>query len=478
MVPSSLITSDGSTLYEKVGAQVAALIESGTFGVGERVPSVRKLSAQLGVSVTTVLEAYRKLEDQGLIEARPQSGYYVRERRAAPEPAMSSGKQRATRLDTGDLIMRIVNEASRSDLVPLGAAVPSPDLLPTTRLNQILARVVRDSPNESFSYDTVPGNEALRIQIARRMLEAGVAVGPDEIVTMPGAQTAMVIALRAVTRPGDTVIIESPTYYGLLEILEALGLRALELATNPRTGICLDDLGHALRDTSVAALVLQPSFGNPLGHVMPDEKKARLMEIVREHDLAVLEDDVYGELAFEGSRPKALRAFDPEGRVMLCSSFSKTLSPGYRIGWCVPGRYQREVERFKFTTSVACPSPTQMAVARYLESGGFDRLMRRIRRQYRDLVARTRCAVTEHFPEGTRIARPEGGHVLWIELPGDADSIALHELALEAGISIAPGPIFSATGRYRNCLRLNCAFPWSPRTEGAVAALGALAARV
>jgi DNA-binding transcriptional MocR family regulator len=465
----------GLTLYQRVAMRVQGLVDGGTLRPGERIPSVRRLAAQLGVSVTTVLEAYRLLEDRGVIEARPQSGYYVRpQHRTPPLPRKTEGARSATTLDVGEMILRVVNEATQPDVVCLGAAVGSLEFFPTARLNRELARAVRAEPERSLAYDAVQGHEELRVQIARRALEAGLSLTPEDLVTTPGAQSAMYLCLRAVTEPGDTVAIETPTYYGLLEILESLHLRALEIATFPETGICLDALGEALAARRVAACALVPTFGNPLGHCMPDEKKRRLVELLARHEVPLVEDDVFGDLAFGVSRPRAAKAFDGEGNVLWCSSFSKTLSPGYRIGWAAPGRYLSAVMRLKFAAQVAAPTPPQMAVARFLEGGGFDRHLRRLRRAYRELTLRMSSAIAECFPSGTRISRPAGGQVLWIELPENVDAMRLHDAALAAGVSIAPGPIFSASRRYRSFIRINVATPWSPSVERAIATLGRL----
>lgn len=473
----TLLSQTGATLYQQVADRIEGLIEGGTLRPGARIPSVRKLSRQLSVSVTTVLEAYRRLEDRGIVEARPQSGYYVRAPRLVPpEPRKTASCETATLPAIGDLVLRLVKEANRPDLVPLGAAVPHPDFLPTARLNRLLARVVRDDPLASQSYDTVEGLEDLRVQIARRSLESGCSVRPEEVVTTAGAQEALHLAIRAVTRPGDAVAVESPTYYGLIEALETLHLRAIEIATDPRDGICLEELQEAMERERIRACVLVPSFGNPLGHCMPDSKRQHLVSVLARGDIPLIEDDAYGDLGFGVQRPKAIRAFDRDGRVLLCSSLSKTLAPGYRIGWVLPGRYQKTIERLKFSTSIATATPTQMAVATYLATSGFDRHLRALRRTYRELVARVSGAVAERFPPGTRVTRPQGGHVLWVELPPRVDALRLHRQAVQAGISIAPGPLFSPTQRYRNFIRLNCAVPWSIGVENALETLGSMVA--
>jgi DNA-binding transcriptional MocR family regulator len=472
------MTQGQGTLYQRVADRIEGLIRGGTLRPGERIPSVRKLGKQLSVSVSTVLEAYRLLEDRGFVEARPQSGYYVRALPLAPPQVdKTESCETPTTLEVGDLVLRIVREASRPDLVPLGAAVPSSEFLPTARLNRLLAQVVRRDPEGSQSYDTVNGLSELRVQIARRSLEAGCSLRPEDVITTAGAQEAIQLALRAVTRPGDTVAIESPTYYGLLEALESLYLNVIEIATDPRDGIVLEDLADVLQRETLAAVVLVANYGNPLGHCMPDDRKQQLLDLLEDEGVPLIEDDAYGDLNFGPVRPKAIKAFDKRGHVLLCSSLSKTLAPGYRIGWIVPGRYKATVERLKFSATIATATPTQMAVAEYLRSSGFDRYLRGLRRTYRDLVGRMAWAVGEAFPAGTRVTHPSGGHVLWVELPEAVDSIRLHEDALVEGISIAPGPVFSATGRYRNFIRINCAVPWSPRVESAVHSLGQLVLR-
>mgnify|MGYP006278909349 CR=1 FL=1 len=474
--PESTSATPREPLYRQVARRIESLIDGGTFAPGERLPSVRKLSRQFSVSVTTVVEAYRLLEDRQRLEARPQSGHYVRTPPpVAPIPAATPSAPAPEAPEVSDLVLRFLHGAQQPDVLPLGSAVPHADFLPVARLNRLLVQSVRRQPQASQAYDNVAGLEALRIQIGRRALEAGCSLAPEEIVTTSGTQAAVLLCLRAVTRPGDTVVVETPTYYGLLEALESLHLNALEVATDPRTGIVLDELEAVLDERPVAACVLSPTYGNPLGHCMPDAAKRRLVDLLSAREIPLIEDDVYGELSFEGSRPRAAKSFDRDGNVLLCSSFSKSVAPGYRIGWTAPGRFRTQVLKLKFSSSVATATPTQMALAAFLADGGFDRTLRRLRRQYRELTARIAGAVARSFPDGTRVSQPGGGHVLWVEMPPAVDAVVLHERALDHGVSVAPGILFSASGRYRNCIRLNCALPWDERLEKALETLGRLA---
>ncbi len=476
MMPDA--TETRAPLYRSVADQVESLIDEGTLPPGTRIPSLRQLSRQMSVSLTTVMEAYRVLEDRGIIEVRPQSGHFVRldARTSPPEPARTQTCVTPGSLDTAELIQRMIKEASEPGLVvPLGAAVPNPAFLPTSRLNTLLARAVRRDPVASQSYGSIPGRAELRVEIARRAVDAGCALSPDDIVVTTGAMEAIGFALRAVTRPGDTVAIETPTYQGFLLALESLHLKAVEIATCPRDGVCISCLEEAIEKRDVRAFLGVPTFGNPLGHNMPIPQRHELVAMLARHDVPMIEDDTYGDLVFDGPRPPTVQSFDSEGRILLLSSFSKALAPGFRVGWIAPGRYRKDVLRLKLSTSLATAAPTQMAIADYLAAGGIDRHLRRLRRTFKDLVRRMIATVAEHFPEGTRASRPSGGYVLWVELPEGTDSFRIYREALAEGISLIPGPVFSATGRYRNCLRLNCAIPWTAAVEAAVARVGALA---
>jgi len=467
-------------LYGRVAIRIAELIEHGTLRPGERVPSVRKLSEREGVSISTVTQAYRTLENQGLIEARPQSGYYVRALRwlPPPEPEITWPERMATTVSVGELVMRVIQAVRNPELVSLGAACPSPEFMPTQQLNRIMAAIGRRSPHLSNSYDVPPGVPALRVQIARRALEAGCTLSPDEIVTTCGAMEALNLCLRAVAKPGDTIAIESPAYFGFLQIIESLGMKACEMPTYPREGICLDELAERLDCCRVKACLFSPNFSNPLGSCMPDDKKERLVGMLAERKIPLIEDDLYGDLAFAPARPKAAKAFDRKGLVLLCSSFTKTLAPGYRVGWAVPGRFRTEVERLKFVNTAATATLPQLAIAEFLSSGGYNHQLRKVRRIYAEQVQLMTQAISRYFPPVTKVTRPTGGHVLWIELPPQINSLELFELALAEKVSVAPGPIFSAKQKFTNFVRLNCAQPWSERIEEAIRRLGRIMGRM
>jgi DNA-binding transcriptional MocR family regulator len=469
-----VLTDKAGKLYQEVADKVAGLMDSGTLRPGQKIPSVRKLSQQFKVSISTVLQAYRLLEDQGRIEAKPQSGYYVRARlwQRSAEPEISRPPMQTTEVTIGDMATRVLQEGTRADCVQLGAALVGPELLPIRQLNRIAASIGRRSPHVGASYDLPLGCESLRVQIARRSLDAGCAIAPDDIVVTCGAQEALGLCLRAVAKPGDAIAIESPTFYGILQLIEGLGLKAVEIPTDPRTGVCLNALAEALDAHHIAACLFVNNFNNPVGSCMPDEAKQALVRMLAAREIPLIEDDIYGDLGFAPQRPKLAKAYDREGLVLTCSSFSKTLAPGYRVGWCVPGRFKAAVERLKLFTNIATATMPQLAIAEFLATGGYDHHLRRMRKAFQGQIARMSDAICEYFPDGTKLTRPAGGFVLWVELDSRVDALALHDRALADKIAIAPGAIFSPSGKYRNFVRINCEHAWSDRIERAVERLG------
>ncbi len=465
--------------YEQLALSLREAIQQGRLQAGERLPSVRQASRQQGVSPATVFSAYALLEAEGLTETRPRSGVYVREsprpaRRAAPEPLASQPQPQVQTVDVADLVFEVLGQARSRELVPLGSAFPGPQLFPLQALARDLGRALRSLDPWRTVEDLAPGNAELRRQIALRYLGAGLAVDAEEIVVTSGAMDALNLSLELLTEPGDLVAIESPTFYGALQALQRRRLRAVEVATHPREGVDLDSLAAVLARHPIKACWFMTSFQNPTGALMPEARKRALVELLARHGVPLIEDDVYAELHHGLRRPPPAKAFDRAGLVLHCGSFSKSLAPGYRVGWVAGGRYAQALARRKLMSSLAAALPSQAALAEYLARGGYDRHLRQLRQTLAALQARALRTIERHFPPGTRVSRPEGGYFLWLELPPTVDALALHRLALSQQIGLAPGPLFSADGRFRHHLRLNVGHP-DPRLETALRTLGQLA---
>lgn len=464
--------------YQELAEEITTSILSGVLQPGNRLPSVRQASASRGVSPSTVFKAYYLLEAWGMIRARDRSGYYVVGRTQVLPPeidASSQGQESSVELDVTDRVLQVLGATTRRDMIPFGSAFPSPLLFPSSRLAQVMAASVQRMDPWSSVDEMSNGSAGLRRAIALRYLVDGLQVHADDIVITNGALEALNLCLAAVTRPGDAVIVESPTFYAALQSLERNGLRAIEVATHPRDGIDLVSLEVALRRHKPGACWLMTNFQNPLGSLMPDAKKQALVALLTEHGVPLIEDDVYGELYFGTKRPMPAKAFDKAGIVMHCSSFSKSLAPGFRVGWVAGGQFTKAITRQKLSMSLATAAPTQAALAAYLDKSSYDKHLRQLRQKLAMQQTEVMQAIAKYFPTGTRSTRPLGGYFLWVELPAHADALEIHRVALSHGISVAPGPIFSSQGHFNNCLRINFGHAWDERMNAAMITLGKIA---
>lgn len=445
-------------LYEKVANDLSKAIEKGVFPPGSRLPSIRKTQKRYGVSVATVMEAFSRLEVKGLVEVRPKSGHFVRYR---PDQATlccdtSRPNPRPGKVSVIDLAMEVLAVSDQATAIPLGAPVPGPETLPLDTFARFHARAARVCWKQMGRYEEPTGSTELRRAVARLIAEGGAIVDPAEIVITNGAQEALHLALRAVTSPGDCVAVESPVYVGILQAIEALGLCAMEVATHPAKGIDLVVLERAAKKHDISACILSPTYQNPLGFSMDDDDKRAAVEILSRYRIPLIEDDVFGTLGLENPRPKAAKAFDSHGNVMLCSSFSKTVSPGLRLGWLAPGGHLKAVTREKFFANLGTGVVPQRAMADFLDGSRFRRITQAAALTYARRLQKLRHAVIRMFPGGTRCTAPRGGYFLWVELPKGHDSLELFRVASREGISLYPGRQFSRGNTYRACLRLSC----------------------
>jgi DNA-binding transcriptional MocR family regulator len=474
--------AEASYRYHDVAHFITALVDNGTLPLGSRAPSLREICRQHRISLSTALQAYRLLEDDGVLKARPQSGYYVARGHASSlkTPAISRPSAKPITVSVAALPLELLEYAHDPALVPLGSAIPGAELLAAGRLDRFLARAARVRGFESNTYTQPKGDLQLRQEIARRAVRFGQALAPEDIAITCGCTEAITLALSAVAAPGDTIAIESPTYFGFLRAIEALHLKAIELPTDAATGIDLAALSQALKSRSITACLFSSSFNNPLGCTMPDAKKLAVLDLLARHRVPLIEDDIYGDIYFGNERPRPFMALDRHGSTIYCSSFSKTLAPGYRVGWIAAGGpmqkvFMQKILERKAALTLCSPALAQVALADFLSSGGYDSHLRRIRRAFHQNVVQMTRAIEKTFPRGTKITQPAGGFVLWLELPRPLKSSELFRRAVDNGICFAPGDVFSPSGRYHNCLRLSCGHPWNARIEQGITTLGALA---
>ncbi len=468
----SLDKKDGVYLYRQVIDLIDENISSGTLLPGDKLPSLRKMSEHAGVSVPTVRQAYIELERRRKVESRPQSGFYVRHRNA--NPLVRPGPYgKAVSLSCRPLMERVYDGINNPRLVPLGIANPCMAKPAAKALHRAMKRVMARAEDRSLGYASTLGEPALRRQISLHYLDTtGTHVDPESICITNGGQEALLLALKHVAEPGDVIAVETPTYHGILELIDSLGMLAIEVGTCAEEGVSVEKLDAMLGEQKIAACVFSTTLGNPLGTTMPDDERVRLLDVLRKHDVALIEDDVYGDLRFDGVRPVPAQFVDRSARVLTCGSFSKTAAPGYRIGWVSAGNAIDEIAHLKRAFSCSSGLLQQMTLADFMASGDYARYLKVLRQVLKRNAERLHALIGEHFPEATRTSRPVGGSVIWVELPGQIDAEELFDAAMAAGISIAPGHIFSPCGCYTNYIRLSYGHLWGPRTEEAISWLG------
>ncbi len=463
-------------LYQQVADRIEQLIRQESLKIGDKLLSVRTLSKEQKISMSTAFQAYSQLEARGLVESRPKSGYYVKYNpKKLPLPRVTKPEPIEQEISLSEMIVSVFKDLASDEVIQFSVGAPALELLPAAKLNKSIIHVLRESKYHGLNYEHIQGNPALRNQVAKLAFNWSGNVSSEEVVITSGCMEAIVMCLRAVTKPGDTVAVESPTYFGVLQALESLGLKALEIPTCPEWGPELDFLEDALDKFNIAACVFVPNFNNPLGSCMPDENKRQLVEMLAKRNIPLIEDDIYGEMYFGENRPKTCKTYDTQGLVLQCSSFSKSLAPGYRVGWAIPGKWTKQVIHNKLITSVSGTTLTQAAIAHFLENGRYELHLKRLRKSLHTQCLRYLQAIHEYFPADIHITRPEGGFVLWIELPEHINAFELYKEARQRGISFAPGQIFSTQGRcYYNCMRISFGRPFDAEVEKGIQTLGKL----
>lgn len=462
-------------LYEKIVSNISKQILDGVYKGGDKLPTVRKLSKDLNVSISTVLKGYIELENLGFIESKIGSGYYVRSRifKALPELEILT-LESAIKTYKGDELASNIHElANVEKIISLGPGVPSTDILQTKKLNKILLSVAREKEEAGILYEFPPGNYKLRREIAKRTIDWDYNLTPEDIIITNGATEAIMLSLLSIANPGETIITESPTFYLLLQIIQRLGMKILELPTHPRNGIEIKALEKAIKEHKISGCVLYPTINSPLGAVIPVENRGKIYDVLYNKKIPIIEGDVWGDLYFSTPRPKSIKSVDENKNVIYFSSFTKTGAPGYRVGYTAPGKFYKKFRNLKYMLSVASPSITQAVLAEYLRTGGYEKGLISLRKTYSTRLNLLMQFISEYFPQGTKVSKPQGGAFIWVELPKEINSVELQEKAFKENISLAPGPMFSTTDNFPNYIRLSCACFWEVnKIESAIKKLG------
>ena len=468
------IASEKEFLYVQIASRIAHQIRQNLLKKGDKLPSVRALSEEQRISISTAYKAYVELENTGMIEARPKSGYYVKfsSNRMSEIPSVQLPLKQMEQSDVSQMIALVYQQVSGEGIIGLSRAAPPVNLIPVAKLNKSMMEALRQSGSGNTSYEHLQGNISLRRQVAKNAFNWGGNITADEVVTTHGCMEALVFCLRAITNPGDLVAIESPAYFGIFNLMLSLNLKVLEIPADAETGLNLEYLEKALETLPVKACLFVPNFSNPTGSCMPDARKRQLVKLLSEKQIPMIEDDIYGEIYFGKSRPRTCKSYDLQGLVMLCSSVSKSIAPGYRVGWCIPGIFKDQVLNIKMIHTVSSSAPTQAAIAHFFETGRYDLHMRNLRKVLYTQCLRYMQGIEKYFPEGTMISRPRGGYALWIELDKSINAFELYNAAIAQQISIAPGQIFSTDSRFSNFLRISFGAVYDDAIDKSLQVLG------
>ncbi|CAN5865840.1 PLP-dependent aminotransferase family protein [soil metagenome] len=471
-------------LYKRLALHYLSAIQAGTLAPGDRMPSVRKLMQLHEVSLSTALQLCRHLEGQGWLEARPRSGYFVRHPKRnklvpVEEPRSGMPIDPAQFVGIHERVSAIIAQGQRPIKINLARATGAPELYPTTQLRNLAIRLLRQRPNLLTKAIVMGGNKELKSALAKRALDYGISTAPEEVIVTCGCIEALNLALRAVAQAGDVIAVESPTFYGLLQVLESLGMKALEIPTSPHTGISIEALQLAMQTyDNIKAVVVVPHLQNPLGSIMPDQHKQRLVSLCEEQQIPLIEDDSYGALCTGAGNsdmpPTAAKHWDKTGNVIYCASLHKILAPGLRVGWMLAGRWHARISMLKYAQTRYNEELSQLVVAEFLPSSSYDRHLRRLRASLSQQRERTAEAIAAYFPAGTRLSVPDGGVSVWVEMPHQLSSKAVFEAALEHGILVSPGLLYSNSNRFNHFLRLNCGMHFTQELDDALRTLGNL----
>ncbi len=463
-------------LYMQVSQGIQKLIEDDVLRIGDKLPSVRELSDKYGISMGTAFQAYYDLEGKGLIEARPKSGYYVRfsHRRFPQLPESLPINITPHEVSVNDMIEAIYGDIAAKDVINFSLAVPDVSLLPSAKINKSVIYALRNNKDSCVSYENTQGNLELRKEISKLAFNWGGKIKPDEIVVTSGCLEAIIMCLKGITKSGDTVAVESPTYFGINQALESMDLKVVEIVSEPVTGMNLDNFQKAIKRNKIKACIVVPNFHNPLGSCMPDDNKRKLVEIITANKIPLIEDDIYGELYFGKTRPKTCKYFDREGWVMYCSSLSKSLSPGYRIGWTIPGQFLEDVKQIKRIHNISCPTLTQATMAHFLKNGRYEYHLKNLRKALHTQSLKYVQGIIQYFPSDTKVSRPKGGFILWLELNSKIDAFKLQIEAKKHKISITPGRLFSSGNNYSNYIRISFGKPWDKDVDYGLMIVGRL----
>lgn len=460
--------------YETIAEYITKSIKEGVIDSGTKLPSLRFMSKKFQCAVSVIMQAYNEMERQGIIYSVEKSGYYAAIPSNTPQPTSnrevySLKKEVAKPLS---IIGNIVEASNDKSIAPLGAGIPAESLLPLNGLKQSISRTVKENPGILQAYTDEAGDLQLRIEICKIMLNRKISVKPEEILITNGCIEALALSIQAVTHPGDTIAVEAPFFIGTLQLLKELKRNIIMIPTSPITGMNLDALEKTLELEDVQAVILTAAFQNPLGFVMPIESRKKITVLSKKYNIPIIEDDLYSDCSHNSIVEHPIKSFDLEDNVLYCSSFSKTISPGIRIGWLIGGKYHNRCKNLKISGTLGGSALLQSSLADFLIRNPYEKHVKKLQKNIARQAAEMKTLLEKYLPIGSAISSPKGGLFIWIELDECIDALEIYRQCLKMRISIVPGQAFSNGERFKNCLRVSYGTPITEDISQAVKELG------
>ena len=473
MLPLHLQPESHVPLYIQLRDQLRALVHAGDLRQGDRIPASRELATMLGVHRTTVANAYAELESEGLIQGHVGRGTFIRAnghglRITPPAPAVLNGAGIRWELlfadERGEEILSRLTATAPQDALSFVMARPAQEFFPIDELQICVNAVLRREATEVLNLGPSDGYAPLREALLDMLRREGIPAKDENLLVTDGCQQSLDLISKAFVRPGDSVILENPTYPGAVVIFHGARARCLAVpvkthaAPGSALGIDVEALEATLAANRVKLIVLTPDFQNPTGTSMPLASRRKVLELAARHQVPVVEDHIYARLHGREERIPSLKQLDRSDLVIHIDSFAKVAFPGLRVGWIVaPAAAIQRLRLVKQTTDLHTDQLAQATLAEFMRRGLFTKHLAKMRKVYASRLSALDEALHKHMPEGTQWTRPEGGMCLWLELPPGFDASELLIHGKERGVLFAPGRYFYVQGTQPNTLRLGFA---------------------
>lgn len=450
---------------EQLAHSLKLLIENGTWKAHEKLPSLRQQVEQSGLSLITVMNAYQELEAQGLIYSKEKSGYFVVEQSSDHPTTLHVINET---VEINSVVFKYLKSTQSEHIIPLGSAFPNSQLLYSAKLIQTLGQLARQRRSYEQTPSLPPGNYQLRKIIAQKYAMQGIPTDPSDIVITSGGLDALNLSLQALTQAGDYILLQQTIFYGAWQAAERLGLKVITIPEHPEHGIDLEAFEHAILKYPIKVCLMMLNGQNPIGFTVSDEIKLKLAKLLNQYQIYLIEDDVYEELYYDQKKPLSMKYFDQQNWVLHCSSFSKTLGAGFRIGWVYAGKFSEHIQHTQLMSTLSVNSFIQNALVEYLSHRHYEKHLKTLRSTLQRYKKQYFNYLKTHLPEQCHVNYYPSGYFLWIELPEQVDSNEIYQHMLEHSVSVAPSSLFNISNQQNHFIRMNCSFEMNEKIQNAL----------